>query len=83
MTYYAATSYQNFTFIDGAYLDGEGQVYDVVAYGTKDVIVWSPGYRGFTPETLIADCHQYAIQRNHPAGFYSIPLSIVEVYSVD
>ena len=83
MTYYAATSYQNFTFIDGAYLELEGQVLDVVACNSSEVIVWSPGTRSFTPDTLVVDCRQYGIQYNHPAGFYSIPRDLVELYSVD
>ncbi len=81
--YMASTSYQSFTFIDGAYLELDGQVLDVVAYQGNEVIVWSRGYRGFTQYTLAVDCRDYAIQFNHPAGFYSIPRSKVELFSVD
>ena len=81
--YLAATSFQDFTFTDGAYLELEGQMLDVVAYDKNNVIVWSPGYRSFTYDTFAADCRQYAIQYNHPAGFYSIPRRLVKFYSAD
>ena len=51
----------------------------VVAYNDKEVIFWSNGYRSFTADSLLQDCQQKEIQMTHPAGFYSIPLTAVNL----
>ena len=75
----SATVVQNFTFMstENAYI--EGGTVNVVAYNDDVVIYWSRGYRSFTVDSLLVDCYQYRIQLTHPAGFYCIPRSAVNL----
>ena len=66
--YSSVIGYQNFTWINGAYLESETANLQVVAYDKYTVTFWSNGYKSFTGAPVM--CAQYLLQASHPPGFY-------------
>ena len=66
--YSSVIGYQNFTWINGAYLESETANLQVVAYDKYNVTFWSNGYRSFSESPAM--CAQYLLQASHPPGFY-------------
>ena len=66
--YSSVIGYQNFTWINGAYLESETANLQVVVYDKYTVTFWSNGYKSFTGAPVM--CAQYLLQASHPPGFY-------------